>query len=257
MRTVKDIEEILAGFAPFDMQMSFDNSGFCIGDESAAVTGIMLCEDVTPSVVDEAVAKGCNLIISHHPVIFCGIKTLCSAKDRMRYAVVSKMIKRGIAQISMHTNVDICAGGTNDTVAGMLGVNVASGEGEALRIGALDKPTTLEKFAAKVRDILSDETVRYVGAPGREIRTVAVSTGAGGRESELIYRLQDEGVDVLVTAEVKHNVALEARYAGVAIVETTHYSSERCIVDIIGAALDKHNIDYHKSETEENPYRRA
>ncbi len=257
MITVKDIEKILVEFAPLDKQMSFDNSGFCIGDENASVTGIMLCEDVTPSVVDEAAAKGCNLIVSHHPVIFFGIKTLCSAKDRMRYAVVSKMIKLGIAQIAMHTNVDICEGGTNDTVARMLGVKVFSGEGEALRIGALDKPSTLEKFAAKVADILGDDTVRYVGEPGKEIRTVAVSTGAGGRESELIYRLQDEGIDVLVTAEVKHNVALEAHYAGVAIVEATHYSSERCIVDIIGGVLDKYKINYHKSETEGNPYRRA
>lgn len=257
MITVKDIEKILVEFAPLDMQMSFDNSGFCIGDENSAVTGILLCEDVTPSVVDEAAAKGCNLIISHHPVIFCGIKTLCSAKDRMRYAVVSKMIKLGIAQIAMHTNVDICEGGTNDTVARMLGVKVTSGEGEALRTGTLDKPDTLEKFAAKVADILGDDTVRYVGEPDKEIRTVAVSTGAGGRDSELIYRLQDEGIDVLVTAEVKHNVALEARYAGVAIVETTHYSSERCIVDIIGGVLDRHKINYHKSETEGNPYRRA
>lgn len=257
MRTVKDIEKILAEFAPLELQMSFDNSGFCIGDESAEVTGIMVAEDVTPSVVEEASLKGCNLIISHHPVIFCGIKTLCSAKDRMRYSVVSEMIKRGMAQIAMHTNVDICEGGTNDTVAKALGVKVSAGEGEAMRIGSLDKPITLGKFAAKVADVLNDETVRYVGDPEKEIRTVAVSTGAGGRESELIYRLQDEGVDVLVTAEVRHNVALEARYAGVAIVETTHYSSERCIVDIIGGVLDKYNIDYHKSESEGNPYRRA
>lgn len=257
MRMVKDIEKILFEFAPLELQMSFDNSGFCIGDEDAAVTGIMLCEDVTPEVVREAAEKDCNLIISHHPVIFCGIKTLCSAKDRMRYAVVSEMIKRGISQISMHTNVDICEGGTNDTVAKMLGVEVKSGEGEALRTGVLKNPIRLKDFAAHVSETLGDETVRYVGDPEKLIRTVAVSTGAGGRESELIYRLQDEGTDVLVTAEVKHNVALEARYAGVAIVETTHYSSERCIVDIIGAVLDKYKINYHKSETEGNPYRRA
>lgn len=257
MRTVKDIKELLEEFAPVEMQMSFDNSGFCIGDDCAEVSGVMLCEDVTPEVLDEAIEKDCNLIISHHPVIFCGIKTLCNAKDRMRYAVVSKMIKHGIAQIAMHTNVDICEGGTNDTVAGMLGVKVTAGEGEAMRTGALGAPVTLDKFAASVAQILRDETVRYVGDPKKEIRTVAVSTGAGGRESELIYRLQDEGIDVLVTAEVKHNVALEARYAGVAIVETTHYSSERCIVDIIGGVLEKYKINYHKSETEGNPYRRA
>ena len=255
--TVKDVLEILEKFAPSELQMSFDNSGFCIGDECLEVTGIMLCTDVTPRVIDEASAKGCNLIISHHPVIFSGIRTLCSAKDRMRYAVVSELIKRGIAQISMHTNVDICKGGTNDTVAAMLGLGEIEGEGEPLRTGILSGEYTLAEFAAFVADKLSDETVRYVGDPTRKIRKVAVSTGAGGRDSELIYRLQDEGIDVLVTAEVKHNVALEADYSGVAIVETTHYSSERCIADIIGGVLGKYNIDYHKSETEGNPYRRA
>lgn len=257
MRTVKDVLKILEEFAPLQLQMSFDNSGFCIGDEDLGVTGIMLCTDVTPRVVDEATEKGCNLIISHHPVIFCGIKTLCSSKDRMRYAVVSQLIKRGIAQISMHTNVDICDGGTNDTVAAMLGVKTESGEGEALRTGTLGREYTLAEFAAFVSEKLQDETVRYVGDPRKTVKKVAVSTGAGGRDSELIYRLQDEGVDALVTAEVKHNVALEAQFAGVAIVETTHYSSERCIVDIIGRVLSQHNIDYHKSETEGNPYRRA
>lgn len=255
--TVKDILKILENFAPLEMQMSFDNSGFCIGDSSSEVTGIMLCTDVTPEVVSEAEDKNCNLIISHHPVIFGGIKTLCSDKDRMRYAVVSELIKKNIAQIAMHTNVDICEGGTNDTVAAMLGVKVTSGYGEALRTGALDKAVTLAEFAEKVANVLGDPVVRYVGEPGKTVRTVAVSTGAGGRESDLIYRLQDEGIDALVTAEVRHNVALEARYAGVAIVETTHFSSERCIVDIIGAVLDKYKINYNKSETEGNPYRRA
>ena len=255
--TVKEILKILDGFAPLQLQMSFDNSGFCIGDEDLEVTGVMLCTDVTPRVVDEACAKGCNLIVSHHPVIFSGIMTLCSAKDRMRYAVVTEMIKRGIAQISMHTNVDICKGGTNDTVAELLGVRCEQGEGEPLRIGTLDRERPLAEFASLVADRLADETVRYVGDPSRKIRRVAVSTGAGGRDSELIYRLQDEGVDALVTAEVRHNVALEADYSGVAIVETTHYSSERCIVDIIAGVLGKHNIDYQKSETEGNPYRRA
>lgn len=257
MRTVKDIFKLLDGFAPGSLQMSFDNSGFLVGDGDAEVRGIMLCEDITPQVVDEAVAKDCNLIISHHPVIFCGIKTLCSEGDRMRYAVVSELIKRGIAAIAMHTNVDICEGGTNDTVAKILGITVTGGQGEALRTGTIAQPVMLRDFAAFVSDALHDDTVRYVGDPYKIVRTAAVSTGAGGRESDLIYRLQDEGVDVLVTAEVKHNVALEARYAGVAIVETTHYSSERCIVDIIGGVLDEHNINYHKSETEDNPYRRA
>ena len=255
--TVKDILELLEELAPLELQMSFDNSGFCIGDSDLCVTGIMLCTDVTVNVVEEAAEKNCNLIISHHPVIFGGIKTLCSDKDRMRYAVVSGLIKRGIAQIAVHTNADICEGGTNDTVAKMLGVKVLSGYGEALRTGELEKSVLLKDFAARVADVLSDETVRYVGDPLKPVRRVAVSTGAGGRDSELVYRLQDEGVDVLVTAEVRHNVALEAAYAGVGIVETTHYSSERCIVDIIGALLDKHNINYHKSETEGNPYRRA
>ncbi len=257
MKTVKDIEKLLCEFAPLELQMSFDNSGFCIGESSQQVTGIMLCTDVTPSVVEEATEKKCNLIISHHPVIFCGIKTLCSDKDRMRYAVVSEMIKRGIAAIAMHTNVDICEGGTNDTVAHALGVKVEGGEGEAMRTGTLGKPLPLKDFAALVAKTLGDDTVRYAGDPSKTVSKVAVSTGAGGRDSELIYRLQDEGVDALVTAEVKHNVVLEALYAGVAIVETTHYSSERCIVDIIGGVLDKYKINYHKSETEGNPYRRA
>lgn len=257
MIKVNDVFKIINDFAPLDLQMSFDNSGFLIGNADMVVNKIMLCTDVTPSVVDEAVENNCNLIISHHPVIFKGIKNICSANDKMKFCVLTKLLSNSIACIAVHTNLDICKGGTNDYLAQKLGVQNLAVEGEPLRIGNIQNSCTLEQFAKKVKTVLSDDTVRYVGNPQKIIKNVAVSTGAGGRDSELIYRLQNLKTDVLVTAELAHNVALDAMFAGVAVVEVSHYASERCVVDIIGDLLDKYNIDYQKSVSEGSPYHMA
>ncbi len=106
-----EVVRALERFAPLPLQESFDNAGLQVGLTEAEVSGALLCLDVTSSIVDEAVEKGCNLIVSHHPLIFRPLKRVVGADDVQR--AVAKAIKHDITILSMHTNMDNAQGGVN------------------------------------------------------------------------------------------------------------------------------------------------
>ena len=112
----------LEQFAPLPLQESWDNAGLQIGLTEAEVSGALLCLDVTEKVIDEAIAKGCNLVVSHHPLLFRGLKQVSDANDVQR--TVRKAIKADICVISMHTNMDNAQGGVNFKIAERLGAQI-------------------------------------------------------------------------------------------------------------------------------------
>lgn len=252
---IGELVGLIDAFAPYSAQADYDNSGLCVGDPDEQVDAVLVTTDVTPEVVDEAIDNNCNVILSHHPVIFGGIKTICP-DGGMRTQVLVKAIKADVALLSAHTNLDLCNGGLNDRVATMLGLQITGGEGEFWRVGELesDATATLEEYASFVSSKLGDPTVRYVGDGNKLVQKVAVSTGAGGRDGELIATLVADGVDALVTAELKHNLALEAKNAGLGVIECTHHATERCAVRVLGELLDDAGIEYFVSEKDEDPY---
>lgn len=117
---VHDITRVLEAFAPIDYQESYDNSGMQVGDPGAEVTGCLLTLDVTSHVLDEALSRGCNLVIAHHPVIFSGLKRLTGSNYVQR--IVQKAIKNDIAIYACHTNIDNMRGGVNAKIAEKLGL---------------------------------------------------------------------------------------------------------------------------------------
>lgn len=119
--TVNDILKAVDNIAPFRLTMDFDNTGLLVGDPQAEVSGVVLALDCTDEVVDEAICQGANLIITHHPVIFHGIKQVRSD------SVVWKLIRNNISVISAHTNLDIAQGGVNDCLAQKLGLSSLRG----------------------------------------------------------------------------------------------------------------------------------
>lgn len=253
---IAELYALIDGFAPYSLQQSYDNSGLTLGNPDEQIDGILLTTDVTPEVIDEAIDDGCNVILSHHPVIFRPISGICP-DGGMRSEVIVRAIKADIALICAHTNLDACVGGLNDRLAATLGVTVDDDAPlECHRIGELDgdATVTLEEYAAFVSDKLHDPTVRYVGDGAKLIQRVAVSTGAGGRDGELVARLIAEGADVLVTAELKHDLALEARNAGLGIIECTHHATERCAVDVFAELLESVGQSYFVSEKDSDPY---
>ena len=120
MAKIKEIADALEMFAPLPLQDGFDNAGLQVGLTETEVTGVLLCLDVTEKIVDEAVALGCNLIVSHHPLIFSPLKKITGATYVER--CVMKAMAAGIAIYSAHTNIDNAIGGVNYRIAEILGL---------------------------------------------------------------------------------------------------------------------------------------
>ena len=120
MVTVRDIMDSVTCIAPLNLQEDYDNSGLIIGDERAVVRNCLITLDVTEKVVDEALKKDCNLIVSHHPLIFRGLKRLTGKNDLERS--VMKAIQNDISIVSMHTNLDNSLLGVNRKLADKLGL---------------------------------------------------------------------------------------------------------------------------------------
>ena len=117
---IKEIVSALERFAPLPLQDGFDNAGLQVGLTEAEATGALLCLDVTESIVDEAIASGCNLVVSHHPLIFKGYKSI-TGKDYVERCIL-KAIKNDIVIYAAHTNLDNAMGGVNHVIAEKMGL---------------------------------------------------------------------------------------------------------------------------------------
>lgn len=219
MLTVQQVYDFINERAPFETQLPYDNSGLLLGDPKREVTGIHLALDVTPHVIDEAVERGANLIITHHPLMFSAIKRLVETDHQAR--LLCRMIREGISLIAAHTNLDQAVGGCNDALARAIGLTDVTGEG-FLRVGTLPSPMTAQALAASISGALGD-VVRVMGDASAMVEKVGLCSGAGSDEWPAAAAL---GAQAFLTGEVKHHVALEAADAGVVMLEAGHYATE-------------------------------
>ncbi len=238
MATVKDIYAYLDKMAPFSYQMSFDNSGFLVGRGGFEVTRLMVALDITEEVVGEALEAGCQLIVSHHPIIFHPAKQITDGDPTGRVLLV--LTENHIAAICAHTNLDAAAGGVNDALAEKLGlqnVSLLHQDGQAWdgtpygigRVGEVRNFSDARSFAVFVRDALNAQGLRLEDA-GRPVRKVAVGGGAcGGMLSDAVAL----GCDTFVTADVKYNVFLDARAMGVNLIDAGHFSTEDVVCPVL------------------------
>lgn len=228
MTAVNDILNWFESVAPLDSAMEYDNVGVLVGSKTAAVSRVLVTLDITKEVVLEAQNLGCELIISHHPVIFNPLKRLDSE------SVVYLLAQGGISAVCMHTNLDLSESfGVNLCLARALKLNSVkkSDKGECLFTGELDTTMNIRDFAKFVKQALNCEGVRYTDFLG-EIKRVALCSGAGGSE---IFAAAAEGADVLVTGEIKHHEINAANELSVAVVDAGHFKTE----DVVTAELVK------------------
>src|SRR5665647_72044 len=118
--TVKSICELIEDVAPLALQESYDNAGLLVGNSQMEVTSVLVCIDITEDVIEEAIRKNCNFIISHHPLIFSGLKRLTGQNDVQR--CVAKAIKNDLAIYTAHTNLDNVLQGVNGKIAEKIGL---------------------------------------------------------------------------------------------------------------------------------------
>ena len=232
---IKEVLSALERFAPLPLQESWDNAGLQVGLTETEVSGALLCLDVTEKIVDEAIRKGCNLIVSHHPLLFRGLKTISDLTDVQR--TVMKAICNGICVISMHTNMDNAKGGVNFRIAQKLGLkNVAflapksvdgveSGSGI---MGTLEEPMASDDFVLKVKKAFGVECAMCNELLRRPVSKVAVIGGAG---DFLLDEAVKAGADAFITGEMHYH-----QYFGyeqqLQICVIGHYQSEQFTTEI-------------------------
>lgn len=240
--TIKEIVYALDRFAPLPLQDGYDNAGLQIGLTEAEISGALLCLDVTEAVVDEAVERHCNLIVSHHPLLFRGLKRISGSTDVER--AVMKAIGHGVAIISMHTNMDNAWGGVNCKMAEKMGLQqvqlmackqVGGVHGGSGVTGLLPQPLDADAFIAHVKRTFGVECAQCNELLKRPIQRVALCGGAG---DFLLEQAIAAGADAFITGEMHYHV-----YAGhgqqVQICVIGHYQSEQYTTEIFRDILNE------------------
>ncbi|MGN1458577.1 MAG: Nif3-like dinuclear metal center hexameric protein [Acutalibacteraceae bacterium] len=236
MTTAQKIYEYIDSIAPFETAMSFDNAGLLVGNPQQTVTKVLVTLDVTSKVVDEAVKKGTELIISHHPVIFNPIKNVLS--DSVPYLAA----KNNITIISAHTNLDVARGGVNDSLAEKIGVNIDEFfDEDCAAFGHLESEIESTEFAGQIKTQLECNGLRFTNRDGK-IKTVVVSCGAGGDNIFLAKKLN---ADAFVTGEIKHHEIIFANENNIAVFDLGHYQSENHITEKLTKKLSENFPDVH------------
>ena len=255
---IKQVLSALERFAPLPLQESWDNAGLQVGLTEAEVSGALLCLDVNERIVDEAITKGCNLIVSHHPLLFRGLKQISGADDVQRS--VMKAIKHDIVVISMHTNMDNAQDGVNWKIAEHLGLTdvtffaqktidgIEAGSGV---IGTLPEAMAADDFVLMVKRQFDVECAQCNELLRRPIRRVAICGGAG---DFLLDDAVQQGADAFITGEMHYH-----QYFGyeqrVQICVIGHYQSEQFTSEIFRDIIQKEcpEVKTYIAETCTNP----
>ena len=233
-----DIYNILDEVSPFELQEKWDNSGIMLGDKEQNITNIVLSLDI-----DEVLIENCeenSLIITHHPIIFSGVKQM----DYSTYPsnLLHKMIKKNISNIAMHTNFDKTH--LNKYVLeSVLGYKIEKEEDFLLYFSVND---SFENFTSKVKNAFGLDIMRVVKCH-EEVKTAALCTGSG---SSLIKSVQ---ADCFLTGDLKYHEAMEAKSINLSMLDVNHYESERFFAEILASYLEIKDITVIISESK-NPF---
>ena len=230
---LKDICATLERLAPLRLQDEWDNSGLQVGFPDAEIRRVLVCLDITEAVVEEAVACGCELIVSHHPLIFKALRQVSDATYQQRCVV--RALSAGVSIYSSHTSLDNAPGGVNHRIASLIGLQdvrwlapLPSGEGGAGLVGELPEPERDRDFLARIRQTFGVQCLRHSAPSGREIRRVALCGGAGA------FLLRDAiaaGADCFLSGEFHYHDYFEN--AGLLLAELGHYQSEQFTQDLL------------------------
>lgn len=257
MITVQDIANTIEEFAPKSIQEDYDNSGLQIGNPSMIVNAALICLDVTDEIIEEAIEKNCNLIITHHPLLFNGLKDITGRNTTQR--IVIKAIKNNIAIYSAHTNLDSTYNGVSYEIANSLklrDITVLEPKDSTGKIGLgvvgnIQAMPTLE-FLRLLKETFNIKSLRYSARSNRlVIRRVAICGGAG---ASLIKEAIKTNADIYVTGDIKYH-DFTGFSEEILIADIGHYESELCTKKIFSRIISKKfaNFVTYLSETEKNP----
>jgi len=226
--------DAMEAIAPQALAMDYDNPGLIVGMEGQEINRVLVALDCTVQVADEAKSLGCDLVLTHHPLLFSAVKKL--APEDPVTAPVWRLIKYGVGMFAAHTNLDAAEGGVNTVLCRLLGIENEQPVPPDMicRVGELKEQMSFAAFAEGVERILNTK-VRVSGEE-RMVKRIMVCGGSGGSEYPLAAAC---GADVLVTGECRHNQAIEAAAAGVNVIVAGHYETESIVLTPLIEALRK------------------
>lgn len=243
MAVIGDIYSYMDKLAPFRLQMDFDNAGLLVGRRDAQVRRILVALDITEPVVEEAMELDCQLIVSHHPVIFHPARAITDASATGR--ILLAMTEQKIGAICAHTNLDAVQDGVNDCLARALeltqieqlhpdGVDPYGAPYGIGRVGiARQSGLSAVEYARYVKERLNAASVRCEDG-GAPVHKVAVGGGSCG---SMLADAVAAGCDTFVTADVKYDQYLEARSLGITLMDAGHYATETVVCPVLAGKL--------------------
>ena len=236
---VKDIVNVIERTAPLKIQDEWDNSGLQVGFLDSEVSKVLVCLDVTEKIVEEASAQGCQMIVSHHPLIFRPLTQVGDTTYQQRCVV--RALANGIAIYSAHTSLDNAPEGVNYRLAGMLGLQdlewlqpkegMDAGSGI---IGTLPEAAPDTELLKRVKELFKVECLRHTAPCGKTVKRVALCGGAGA------FLMRDairKGADCFITGEFHYHDYFEN--GGLLLAELGHYQSESCTIGLLADILGK------------------
>lgn len=238
----RELMERLEMLSPPSFAESWDNVGLLAGRHEKEIHTVMIALDATDEVVDEAVGKGVDLLLTHHPLIFSARKHVNDGDFVGRRLVT--MLQHDMCYCAMHTNFDVM--GMADAAADELGLqdrevleltyeDDISREGIG-RCGFLPKAMSLEECGENVKRIFGLESVKIFGDGEKQVEKAAICPGSG---KSVIERAAELGAEVLITGDIDHHTGIDAMAMGLAIIDAGHYGLEKIFVPYMVEFLNR------------------
>ena len=257
MTKVRDISNAIENFAPIRLQEDYDNAGLQVGDPDMEVSAVLLCLDVTEEILQEAIERSCNMIISHHPLIFRGLKNV-TGKDPIQRIVI-EALRNNVAIYSAHTNLDSAREGVSHEIGNILNLSDMKvldpkPDDPSVGIGVIGdmKPTPKLEFLRRLKEKFNVKTLKYSAhSPKLVIKRPAVCGGSG---AFLIKKAIEEGADAIVTGDVKYH-DFTSFGDDILIADIGHYESELCSSKIFSRIIRDRfpEMVVYFAEKESNP----
>lgn len=239
--TIGELIDIIQEDIPESSALEWDNVGLLVGGRGGQLHGVYLAVDATDAVIREAVQAGCELLLTHHPLIFGGCRRV--TEDDIVGRRVIALIEHGMSLYAMHTSFDVERMGS--LAAQRLGLkdpmtlDVTQPDNGGKGIGCVAKirEASLAKVAAQAREAFAVSSVRVFGDADKPVRVLAVSPGSGKSEVAAALRA---GADALITGDIDHHTGIDAAAAGLAVIDAGHYGVEYLYVEYMQQFLKEH-----------------
>lgn len=218
---INEVIKLIEDFAPLELQASWDNSGWAVDFGDSKVEKVLLCLSVTEDIVNQALEKNCDMIISHHPLFFVPLE-----------------LNKGVPIYTAHTNLDCADGGTTDTVVELLGFDKAQKIGNFLRLVELENEFDLKDFIELLKNRLQLKAIRLVNKFNCDkIKKIAFCAGSG---MDFLKEAQKSGADAFVTGDIKYHGALDSK---IILIDIEHFESERPVLNSLKRRLTPLNLE--------------